>query len=83
MHLLHRDLGHLTPDGEIKFLGRRNSLADAITKYKFAVIKLLKQLGELESMLLKNKNVESAITSLVKVGSMDTFVAYVVCDKGG
>jgi hypothetical protein len=35
-------------------------------------------LGELESVLLKNKNVESAVTSLVKVGSIDALVAYIV-----
>jgi non-ribosomal peptide synthetase-like protein len=69
------DLGRLTPDGEIEFLGR----CDSQVKIRGHRI----ELGEVESVLLENKNVESAVASLVKVGSMEALVAYVVTRGNG
>ena len=68
------DLGCIDADGEVVYLGR----ADDEVKIRGHRV----DLGEIESLLLEDTDVESAVASMMQVGPTDDLVAYVTRRSG-
>ncbi|TQF68440.1 amino acid adenylation domain-containing protein [Rhodococcus spelaei] len=68
------DLGRITPDGEIEYLGR----ADSEVKIRGHRV----DLGEIESVLLVDEDVASAVVSLVTVAGVEQLASWAVLMPG-
>ncbi len=68
------DLGRITPDGEIEYLGR----ADSEIKIRGHRV----DLGEIESILLEDAEIASAVVALADVSGNEELAAYVVLRSG-
>lgn len=69
------DLGRIDDDGEVVYMGR----ADDEVKIRGHRV----DLGEIESLLLDDPEVESAVAAMLPVGDADELVAYVTRRPGG
>jgi non-ribosomal peptide synthetase-like protein len=69
------DLGRVGPDGELFYLGR----ADSEVKVRGHRV----DLGEIESLLLEDSGVESAVATLAVVACSEELAAYVVLCRPG